>query len=94
MLQEPVAFQTAVQGLLKAQRSAIEANSNAGGEHLCFVGSGRLEEDQYTHMVTTKKKFKKNIKKNMVTCFLGGCVISSKRHEFCVYTNRWLQFNS
>ncbi|BFF95425.1 TBC1 domain family member 23 [Drosophila madeirensis] len=51
MLQEPVAFATAVQGLLTAQRQAIEVNSNAGGEHLCFMGSGRVEEDQYTHMV-------------------------------------------
>ncbi|XP_017107319.2 TBC1 domain family member 23 [Drosophila bipectinata] len=51
MLQEPIAFATAVQGLLTAQRQAIEANSNAGGEHLCFMGSGRVEEDQYTHMV-------------------------------------------
>ncbi|XP_013107629.2 TBC1 domain family member 23, partial [Stomoxys calcitrans] len=51
MLQEPVAFATAVQGLLSAQRQSIEANSNAGGEHLCFMGSGRVEEDQYTHMV-------------------------------------------
>lgn len=49
MLTEPTAFQTAVQGLLRAQRSAIEAN--ASGEHLCFLGSGRIEEDQYTHMV-------------------------------------------
>ena len=23
----------------------------AGGEHLCFMGSGREEEDQYVHMV-------------------------------------------
>ncbi|XP_034473528.1 TBC1 domain family member 23 [Drosophila innubila] len=51
MLQEPVAFATAVQGLLTAQKQAIEVNSNAGGEHLCFMGSGRVEEDQYTHMV-------------------------------------------
>ncbi|XP_036327709.1 TBC1 domain family member 23 [Rhagoletis pomonella] len=51
MLQEPISFSTAVQGLLTAQRQAIEANSNAGGEHLCFMGSGRMEEDQYTHMV-------------------------------------------
>lgn len=51
MLQEPVAFATAVQGLLRAQKQAIEANSNAGGEHLCFMGSGRLDEDQYMHMV-------------------------------------------
>jgi hypothetical protein len=25
--------------------------SAAGGEHLCFLGSGREEEDQYVHMV-------------------------------------------
>ncbi len=53
MLQEPLAFQTAVQGLLRSQKSAIEANSNAGGEHLCFMSSGRMEEDQYTHMVVS-----------------------------------------
>lgn len=51
MLQEPVAFATAVQGLLRAQKQSIAANSNAGGEHLCFMGSGRLDEDQYMHMV-------------------------------------------
>ncbi|XP_044749127.1 TBC1 domain family member 23 [Coccinella septempunctata] len=51
MLQEPSAFATAVQGLLSAQKQALEHGSNAGGEHLCFLGSGRNEEDQYTHMV-------------------------------------------
>lgn len=51
MLQEPAAFSTAVQGLLSAQRQALAARSAAGGEHLCFLGSGRVEEDQYTHMV-------------------------------------------
>ncbi|CAG2063630.1 unnamed protein product [Timema podura] len=51
MLQEPAAFLTAVQGLLSAQRQALAARSAAGGEHLCFLGSGRVEEDQYTHMV-------------------------------------------
>lgn len=50
MLQEPDAFATAVHGLLRAQKQAIEANSNAGGEHLCFMGSGRVEEDQYMYM--------------------------------------------
>lgn len=49
MLTEPASFQTAVQGLLRAQRSAIEAK--ASGEHLCFMGSGRIEEDQYTNMI-------------------------------------------
>ena len=51
MLQEPAAFATAVQGLLQAQRQALAVGSHAGGEHLCFLGSGRQEEDQYTHMV-------------------------------------------
>ena len=51
MLQEPVAFVTAVQGLLRVQKQSIEANSCAAGEHLCFMGSGRLDEDQYMHMV-------------------------------------------
>ncbi|CAH1159602.1 unnamed protein product [Phaedon cochleariae] len=51
MLQEPSAFATAVQGLLSAQRQALAHKSNAGGEHLCFLGSGRNEEDQFTHMV-------------------------------------------
>lgn len=49
MLTEPTSFQTAVQGLMRAQRSAIDAK--ASGEHLCFLGSGRMEEDQYTNMV-------------------------------------------
>lgn len=49
MLTEPASFQTAMHGLLKAQKSAIEAK--ASGEHLCFLGSGREEEDQYIHMI-------------------------------------------
>lgn len=51
MLLEPQSFNTAVQALFSAQKQAIAANSVAGGEHLCFMGSGREEEDQYVHMV-------------------------------------------
>jgi hypothetical protein len=51
MLLEPVKFNTAVQGLLLAQKDALNVGAAAGGEHLCFVGSGREEEDQYVHMV-------------------------------------------
>ena len=47
MLQEPSAFNTAVQALLAAQKSV------AAGHHLCFMGSGRDEEDQYVHMVVS-----------------------------------------
>lgn len=31
--------------------SVISLGSSAAGEHLCFMGSGREEEDQYVHMV-------------------------------------------
>lgn len=51
MLQEPNSFSTAVHGLLSCQRQALAIRSNAGGEHLCFLGCGELENDQYTHMV-------------------------------------------
>jgi hypothetical protein len=51
MLQEPSSFNTAVQALLVSQAQAIEVGSAAGGEHLCFLGSGREEEDRYLHMV-------------------------------------------
>ena len=51
MLQEPDEFQTAVSALFATQQQAIEAGSNAGGEHLCFMGSGRESEDQYVNMV-------------------------------------------
>lgn len=51
MLNDPSAFSTAVQALLSSQQHAIDAGSLAGGEYLCFMGSGRDEEDQYVHMV-------------------------------------------
>ena len=51
MLQAPSEFSTAVSALFATQQQAIEAGSNAGGEHLCFMGSGRESEDQYVNMV-------------------------------------------
>ena len=52
MLNDPAAFTTAVQALLASQKQAIDANSIAGGEHLCFVGSGHgNEEDRFVNMV-------------------------------------------
>ncbi|XP_045514813.1 TBC1 domain family member 23 [Pieris brassicae] len=71
MLQEPNAFNTAVQGLLSAQRQALAAGSLAAGEHLCFVGSGRTEEDSYAHMVVASF-LKRNIKH--VSMLDGGFV--------------------
>ena len=51
MLQAPSEFATAASALFATQQQSIEAGSAAGGEHLCFIGSGREEEDKYVHMV-------------------------------------------
>lgn len=51
MLREPRAFATAVQALLEIQRQVVASKSNTGGRHLCFIGSGQEEEDQYVNMV-------------------------------------------
>ncbi|KAL1122013.1 hypothetical protein AAG570_003419 [Ranatra chinensis] len=51
MLQGGEVFNTAVQALLSSKRQALASNSTAGGEHLCFMGCGSLQSDQYTHMV-------------------------------------------
>jgi TBC1 domain family member 23 len=51
MLQSPTEFMTAVQALLATQEQALTDSSAAAGEHLCFIGSGREDEDQYVHMV-------------------------------------------
>ena len=51
MLQAPSDFSTTVQALFSTQRQSVAADAVAGGEHLCFMGSGREEEDQYVNMV-------------------------------------------
>lgn len=79
MLQEPAAFATAVQGLLQAQRQALAVGSQAGGEHLCFLGSGRQEEDRYTHMVVASFLQKHTQYVSMVTAgYQGTCNVLRK----------------
>ncbi|XP_078486638.1 TBC1 domain family member 23-like [Ciona intestinalis] len=51
MLKEPSEFDAALTSLFAAQDQAIQAGSAAGGEHLCFLGSGCDEDDQYMNMV-------------------------------------------
>ncbi|XP_076804754.1 TBC1 domain family member 23-like [Clavelina lepadiformis] len=51
MLREPTEFDAALTSLFAAQEQAIQAGSTAGGEHLCFIGSGTDDEDQYMYMV-------------------------------------------
>lgn len=69
MLQEPSSFNTAVQALLASQQQAIEVGSLAGGKHLCFLGSGREEEDRYLNMVIA---FFLQKKQNFVSVASGG----------------------
>lgn len=85
MLQEPAAFATAVQGLLQAQRQALAVGSQAGGEHLCFLGSGRQEEDRYTHMVVASFLQKHTQYVSMITSGYQGklyfyFIINKKNH--------------
>lgn len=44
-------LQTTAQALLATQRQAVAAGSQAAGEHLCFLSSGREQEDQLMNMV-------------------------------------------
>ncbi|XP_071958393.1 TBC1 domain family member 23-like [Antedon mediterranea] len=60
MLQQPSEFASAVKALSAAQQQAVDAGSDAAGEHLCFMGSGREEEDQYVHMVVANFLQKKS----------------------------------
>ena len=49
-----------------------------GGEHLCFLGSGREQEDQYVNMVVAKF-LQKHVRYVSLARggFLGECVCSS-----------------
>ena len=50
LLISPTDFSTAADRLCaKVRRAGVE-----GGEHLCFLGSGREQEDQYANMVIAK----------------------------------------
>ncbi|XP_038062731.1 TBC1 domain family member 23-like isoform X2 [Patiria miniata] len=69
MLQQPTEFASAVKALFTTQRQAIAAESRAAGEHLCFLGSGREEEDQYLHMVVANFLQKKT---QYVSIVAGG----------------------
>uniref|UniRef100_A0A8B9K6M0 TBC1 domain family member 23 n=1 Tax=Astyanax mexicanus TaxID=7994 RepID=A0A8B9K6M0_ASTMX len=51
MLHNPAEFALSVKSLLEAQKQSLESGSVASGEHLCFMGSGREEEDMYMNMV-------------------------------------------
>eukprot|EP00108_Taenia_solium_P008953 TsM_001179900 transcript=TsM_001179900 gene=TsM_001179900 len=51
MLSNPAEFNISVQALLQTQKRGIASGSRAVGEHIVFMGSGRLAEDRVTNMV-------------------------------------------
>lgn len=90
MLQDKSAFEIAVDALLTVQRQAIDANSVAGGEHICFLGSGRSEDDSYVFMVAASF-LQKNYK--YVSLCTGGYqalhdLVKRKRQENLLLDHR------
>lgn len=69
MLENPSEFNQSVEALLAAQKQAINAGSVAGGQHLCFMGTGIDEEDKYVNMVVSNFLQRKI---NFVSLALGG----------------------
>jgi len=69
MLDDPTEFNQSVEALLTAQKQAINSGSVAGGQHLCFMGSGRDDEDKYVNMVVSNFLQRKI---NFVSLALGG----------------------
>jgi hypothetical protein len=69
MLENPSEFNQSVEALLAAQKQAINSGSVAGGQHLCFMGSGHDDEDKYVNMVVSNFLQRKI---NFVSLALGG----------------------
>lgn len=78
MLENQVEFNQAVDALLATQKQAVASNSIAGGEHLCFIGSGNEEEDKYVNMVVANF-LQKKIK--FISLALGGYKALAKATE-------------
>lgn len=70
MLLEPSSFTTAVNVLLDIQRQVVASKSNTGGKHLCFIGSGHEDEDQYVNMVVAS--FLQKYQSKYVSIVVGG----------------------
>jgi hypothetical protein len=69
MLDNPEEFNQSVEALLAVQKQAIDSGSVAGGQHLCFMGTGHAEEDKYVNMVISNF-LQRKIK--FVSLALGG----------------------
>lgn len=91
MLREPSSFTTAVNVLLDIQRQVVASKSNTGGQHICFIGSGHEEDDQYVNMVVAS--FLQKYQSKYVSIVVGGFgaihdYVSSKAE----YNDRFSEF--
>ncbi|CAF1012052.1 unnamed protein product, partial [Didymodactylos carnosus] len=78
LLEDPKEFSSTVDALFATQKHAIDAGSSAGGEHLCFMGSGHEDEDKYVRMVVAH--FLQRNTKYVSTAY-GGYEILSRAIE-------------
>ena len=100
MLDDPTEFNQSVEALLAAQKQAINSGSVAGGQHLCFMGSGRDDEDRYVNMVVSNFLQRKI---NFVSLALGGyeelaktiddpdMIVGVDVHSRVKFTEDWVQ---
>ncbi|CAF3202990.1 unnamed protein product [Rotaria socialis] len=78
LLEDPKEFGGTVDALRATQKHSIEAGATAGGDHLCFMGSGRDEEDKYVRMVVAYF-LRRNIK--YISIASGGYRVLAKAIE-------------
>ncbi|XP_025424730.1 TBC1 domain family member 23 [Sipha flava] len=70
LLEDPVSFWTAVEGLLSCQKQSFAEGRSGGGEHWCFSGCGSgLDANQNTHMVVSAFLQKHSL---YVSMLIGG----------------------
>jgi len=78
LLEDPVSFWTAVEGLLSCQKQSFVEGRSGGGEHWCFSGCGSgLDANQNTHMVVSAFLQKHSLYVSMLNGGYQGLYFSS-----------------
>jgi len=91
MLREKNEFDEALKSLFAAQEQAIQAGSTAAGEHLCFIGSGNEDEDQYMYMVVANLLQKR---KTYISVVRGGYIsLFTYLHDVGIDISEWIVGN-
>ena len=71
---------------MKRLNDRVQQSKTEGGEHLCFMGSGRDHEDQYMHMVVAK--FLQQSTPHVSVArggFIGKCCLENGMHNYGVH---------